>query len=145
MDVWDFKKWRRRLKYSQIQAAEQLGFRRAAVQHWESEKVAISEVVQLACEELTLKWRQRPEFGPVTLIYADEPVWPAAPGQSTSRVFVQCELYSSNEAALKRAGRLNETRNFINPLIVAEDGSIIWAEPELRRECAKFADNAGRI
>src|SRR6266567_3504438 len=76
MDLWDFKKWRRKLRYSQFDAAEELGLSRAAVQNWESETVPISEVVELACEELTLRWKQRPEFGPVTLTYADEQVWP---------------------------------------------------------------------
>ncbi len=89
MDLWDFKKWRRKLKYSQFEAAEALGFKRSGVQNWESERVPISEVVELACEELTLRWKQRPEFGPVTLIYADEQVWPG-PDQAARRVFVQC-------------------------------------------------------
>src|SRR6266536_3041604 len=44
MDLWDFKKWRRKLKYSQFEAAEELGLSRAAVQNWESETVPISEV-----------------------------------------------------------------------------------------------------
>src|SRR2546422_11366206 len=91
MDLWDFKKWRRKLRYSQFDAAEELGLSRAAVQNRESETVPISEVVELACEELTLRWKQRPEFGPVTLTYADEQVWPW-PDQSARRLFVQCGI-----------------------------------------------------
>ena len=141
MDLWDFKKWRRKLKYSQFEAAEELGLSRAAVQNWESETVPISEVVELACEELTLRWKQRPEFGPVTLTYADEQVWPG-PDQSARRLFVQCELYANNEAALQRACWLKKTRNFISPFIAAEDGEIVWAAPELLQECNRRSEEA---
>jgi len=144
MDLWDFKKWRRKLRYSQFDAAEELGLSRAAVQNWESETVPISEVVELACEELTLRWKQRPEFGPVTLTYADEQVWPG-PDQSARRLFVQCELYANNEAALQRACWLKKTRNFINPFITAEDGEIVWAAPELLRKCDRRSEAAKGI
>lgn len=53
MDLWDFKKWQRKLKYSQFEAAAMLGLSRAAIQHWETERHPISNVVELACEELT--------------------------------------------------------------------------------------------
>src|SRR5436190_9126734 len=76
MDMWDLKKWRRALGYSQVDAAEMLGVSRGAVQHWESERTPVPTVVELACDELTRQWRQRPDFGPVVLIYSDEPMWP---------------------------------------------------------------------
>ncbi len=141
MDLWDFKKWRRKLRYSQFEAAEELGLSRAAVQNWERETVPISATVELACEELTLRWKQRPEFGPVTLIYADEQVWPG-PDHSARRLFVQCELYANNEAALQRACWLKKTGNFINPFIAAEDGEIVWAAPELLPECDRRSEEA---
>jgi transcriptional regulator with XRE-family HTH domain len=144
VDLWDFKKWRRKLKYSQSGAAEKLGLRRAAVQHWESERVPISKDVELACDELTERWKRRPEFGPITLMYADEPVWPG-PDDSARRLFVQCELYANNEAALQRACWLKEARNFINPLIIGQDGEIVWASPELLRECDRRIENAKGI
>jgi DNA-binding XRE family transcriptional regulator len=144
MDLWDFKKWRRKLKYTQHEAGEALGLSRAAVQHWERESVSISEFVELACEELTRRWKQRPEFGPVTLIYANEPVWPG-PDQSVRRLFVECELYADSEAALQRACWLKETRNLINPLIVGQDGEIVWAAPELLRECDRRSEQAKGI
>ena len=142
MDPWDFKKWRKKLKYSQFEAAKKLGVRRAAVQHWESERVPISKVVELACEELTRRWKQRPAFGPVTLLYANEPVWPGRHHHPTRRLFVQCELYADNEAALRRACSLQKSQNLINPLfIVAQDGEIVWASPELLNECGRRKEN----
>jgi transcriptional regulator with XRE-family HTH domain len=137
-------KWRRKLKYSQFEAAAMLGLSRAAIQHWETERHPISNVIELACEELTRRWKQRPEFGPVTLIYADDPVWSCA-DHSTRSLFVQCELYSNNEAAHQRACWLKATRKLVNPLIVAEDGEIVWAAPELLRECERRSEKAKGI
>src|SRR5436305_11168322 len=103
-------------------------------QRCEVDRAPISKFVELACDELTARWRQRPEFGPVTLMYASEPVWPG-PDHSTTRLFAQCELYANSEAALQRACWLKKkTEKFINPLIVGQDGEIVWATAELLRE-----------
>ncbi len=51
MDMWDLKKWRRKLGYSQFEAAENLGVSRAAIQHWECERTPIPHAVDLACED----------------------------------------------------------------------------------------------
>ena|SRR6516164_2386947 len=140
MDLWDLKKWRRKLRYSQFDAARELGVGRAAVQYWESERVPISEFVELACEELTRRWKQRPELGPVTLMYASEPVWPGS-GQPTRRLFVQCELYANSELALQRACWLKQAQNLMNLFIVNEDAEIVWAGPELLNECDRRREN----
>jgi len=138
MDLWEFKKWRRRLEHSQFEAAKKLGVRRGAIQHWESERVPISKAVELACEELTRRWKQRPEFGPVTLLYANEPVWPGPHDPPIRRLFVRYELYADNETALQRVCWLQKSQNLINPLfIVAQDGEIVWASPELLNECGR--------
>jgi DNA-binding XRE family transcriptional regulator len=71
MDLWGFKKWRRKLGYTQVEAGEKLGLSRGAVQYWESESRPVPLAVELACQELLRLWKQRPEFGPVTLLYAD--------------------------------------------------------------------------
>jgi transcriptional regulator with XRE-family HTH domain len=134
MDLWDLKKWRRKLKYSQFEAAEKLGISRAAIQNWECEHSPIRHAVELACDEITRRWKQRPSFGPVVLIYADEPMWPES--DCPSRVLcVQCELHPNNEAAIRQARRLRQTPNFINPSIIEENGGVIWTGPELLLEC----------
>jgi DNA-binding XRE family transcriptional regulator len=141
VDMWDFKKWRRQLKYSQIKAAKVLGLRRAAIQHWESERVAISHVVELACEELTRRWKQRSDFGPVTLMYSRESLWPTK-DQSSRRLFVECELCANNDDALQRADWLSKSQTFINPIILARDGEVVWAGPDLLTECARRKEKA---
>ncbi len=136
MDLWDFKKWRRKLKYSQFDAAEKLGISRGTIQHWEAERRRIPYAVALACEEIARRWKQRPEFGPVVLIYADEPMWPEP--DCPSRVLcMQCELHPKNEAAVQRACRLRQAPNFVNPVILDEDGGVVWTSRELLNECDK--------
>jgi hypothetical protein len=141
MDMWDLKKWRRKLGYTQLEAAENLGVSRAAIQHWECERTPVPHAVDLACEEIERRWKRRPEFGPVVLVYADEPMWPEA--DCPSRVLcMQRELYPNCEAAIGRASRLIATPNFSNPLIIDPDGGVVWSTPELMHECEKRSQNA---
>lgn len=136
MDMWDLKKWRRNLKYSQFEAAEKLGVSRAAVQHWECERTPIPHAVELACEEIARRWNQRPGFGPVVLIYADEPMWPEP--DCPSRVLcVQCERHPDNEAAIRRVWRLRGEPSFISALVIDEDSEVVWSGTELLSECDK--------
>ena len=136
MDMWGLKKWRRMLGYSQFEAAEQLGVSRAAIQHWECERNPIPYTAELACEEIIRRWKQRPAFGPVVLVYANEPMWPEP--DCPSRVLcVQCELHPNNDAVIRRALRLRDAPNFITALVVDEDREVIWNHAELLCECDK--------
>ena len=74
MDQWDFKKWRKKLGINQVAAGEMLGLSRGAVQYWKSDIRPVPRAVELACQELLRRWKQRPEFGPVTLLYANAPI-----------------------------------------------------------------------
>ena len=40
---------------------------------------------------------------------------------------------------------MKATRKLVNPLIVAEDGEIVWAAPELLRECERRSEKAKGI
>jgi len=139
MDKWDFLKWRKTLRYTQAQAGEQLGVNRGTIQNWERGITRISRSAELACEELTRRWKQRPEFGPVTLVYADSPIWQQAEGPYNVPV-LQCERHPSNDAAIEQASRLKGSPHFINPLIVEEGGGVVWMGPELLRECDRRAE-----
>jgi transcriptional regulator with XRE-family HTH domain len=136
MDMWDLKKWRRALGYSQVDAAEMLGVSRGAIQHWESERTPVPTVVELACDELTRQWKQRPDFGPVVLIYSDELMWPEP--DCPSRVLcLQREWFASNEASILRARRLKETPNFVGAFVADQHGFIIRNTSELLSACEK--------
>jgi DNA-binding XRE family transcriptional regulator len=136
MDLWGFKKWRRKLGYTQLEAGEKLGLSRGAVQYWESEIRPVPLAVELACQELVRLWKQRPEFGPVTLLYgdyADDPSSLETPA-SVGRMLIRSERHPNNENALKSAARPRETMALFIAFIVEDDGNVIWSGPELLRE-----------
>jgi hypothetical protein len=135
MDQWDFKKWRKKLGINQVVAGEMLGLSRGAVQYWESEIRPVPRAVELACQELLRRWKQRPEFGPVTLLYAEGPISQADDSPACSDLALRCESHPDNESALSSLVRLRETVNFFMPFIVADDGTVIWSGPELLHEC----------
>jgi DNA-binding XRE family transcriptional regulator len=134
MDQWDFKKWRKKLGINQVAAGEMLGLSRGAVQYWESEIRPVPRAVELACQELLRRWKQRPEFGPVTLPYADGPISQMDP-LSSGDLVLRCEAHPDDESALGRVVRLRETVNLFMPFIAEADGTVIWSGPELLREC----------
>jgi len=117
-------------------AGEKLGLSRGAVQYWESEHRPVPVAVELACQELLRLWKQRPEFGPVTLLYADHPDDPISLETSASvgSILVRSERHPDNESALKSAARQRETTTLFIAFIAEDDGSVIWSGPELLRE-----------
>ena len=136
MDLWGFKKWRRKLGYTQVEAGEKLGLSRGAVQYWESEHRPVPVAVELACQELLRLWKQRPDFGPVTLLYADHAEDPISleTAASVGSILVRSERHPDNESALKSAARQRETTTLVNAFIAEDDGNVIWSGPELLRE-----------
>jgi DNA-binding XRE family transcriptional regulator len=136
MDLWDFRAWRKKLRYTQSIAAQKLGLSRGAVQYWESEIRPVPVAVELACEELVHLWKQGPGFGPVTLLYgdyADSPM-PLEPSTAARSVLIQSERHPNNESALKSAARPREAMTLFFAFIVEDDGNVIWSGPELLRE-----------
>ncbi len=134
MDQWDFKKWRKKLGINQFAAGEMLGLSRGAVQDWESEIRPVPRAVELACQELLRRWKQRPEFGPVTLLYAEGPI-SRVDSLPSGDLVLRCEPHPNNESALGRVVRLRETVNLFMPFIVEGDGTVVWSSLELQHEC----------
>lgn len=141
MDNWDFLKWRRTLRYTQAEAAEKLGVNRGTIQNWERGATRISKAAELACQELTRRWKQHCTFGPVTLVYADNPLWQRAEGLYQVPVLL-CERYSNNDGALEQASSLKGGPHFQAPFIIDENGVTIWAGTELLAECDRRRDQA---
>jgi DNA-binding XRE family transcriptional regulator len=137
----DLLNWRKTLGYTQEEAGQKLGVDRSTIQNWERGVTRVPRIMELACRELTRRWKQRPEFGPVALVCADEPMRPKD-DYPTRAVFVQCELYPNNEVAIRRTLRLEATGKFVNPLIIDQDGGIVWSTPDLLRECDRRRETA---
>lgn len=136
MDSWDLKKWRKKHGFNQFEAAEKLGINRGGFQNWEREVRPISRAVVLACDEITrLQW-QRPEFGPVMLMFADGEIVQRA-DQPYRVSIVHNRYHPNNASAIAEACRLAGNPLYGEPLILAEDGSVIWESLELLDECKK--------
>jgi hypothetical protein len=92
--------------------------------------------VELACHELQRLWKQRPEFGPVTLLYAnyaDDPM-SLETSASVGSILVRSERHPNNENALKSAARPRETVTPFIAFILDDDGNVVWSGPELLRQ-----------
>src|SRR5258708_23269547 len=134
MDQWDFKKWRKKLGVNQVAAGNMLGLSRGAVQYWESDIRPVPRAVELACQELLRRWKQRPEFGPVILLYAEG--WISRVDTlSSGDLVLRCEPHPDNESAISRVVQLRETVGEFMPLVVEGDGTVICSGPELLHEC----------
>jgi DNA-binding XRE family transcriptional regulator len=143
MDMWDFKKWRRKLRYSQVEAGKELGLSRGAVQKWETDANPVPVAIELACQELLRRWKRRPEFGPVTLLYADaESPIPAGRAPAARSTLMQSERHQNNDSALRSAGSLRDTMAGFVAFVVEDDGKVIWSGPAMSREI-DAAKNAG--
>src|SRR5215471_4890091 len=143
MDARDLKNWRKRLSYNQFDAAKQLGVRRASIQNWEQELWPIPRVVELATHQIMRRWKRRREFGPVLLIYTEEPIW-----QQSQRPYQISILHSAvcanNKTAMQHVERLKHDPGFINPVIMESNGEIIWTTSELLREAFAATGRARR-
>ena len=136
MDSWDLKKWRKKHGFNQFEAAEKLGINRGGFQNWEREVRPISKAVELACQEVTRLSQQRPDFGPVILVCADGSILRQS-DEPYSVPLLRCDRHPNNESAIEEARRLRLDPLFVNPLILAEDGSVIWESSELLDECER--------
>jgi DNA-binding XRE family transcriptional regulator len=143
MDSVDFRKWRKMLCYTQPEAGGKLGVDRSTIQNWERGFTPVPRTVELACAQLTRKWKQEPQFGPVSLVYGGEPIWPVHAG-SASGVFVRCNLHPTNESAIQQGVRLSQTSDFKSPFIVDEAGEIIWSTPELLSQIQRAKRKRGK-
>ena len=143
MDAWDFKKWRRRHRYTQFEAADKLGMGRGAIQDWESELRPVPEAVALACCELTRRSMRHPDFGPVILVYSEDQIWDQPPG-AYDIVLMKCERYPDNETAIRRTCSLIGNSLSLTAMIVSKNGVVVWGTPELLAECERRTEQLSK-
>jgi hypothetical protein len=83
---------------------------------------------------LLQRWKPRPEYGPVIVLYPDGPI-SELDSRPSGDLVLRCEPHPDNKSALGRVVRLSETLNLFMPLVVDDDGTAIWSGPELLDEC----------
>jgi transcriptional regulator with XRE-family HTH domain len=138
------RKWRKQLGFTQEEAAKHLDVSRATIQNWELEITAVPGAMDFACQECARRWKQRPDFGPVLLVYTEGLIWPPY-DQPDYFPNLYCEPYPDNEAAIQRALRLSNKPNFANAWILEKGETVIWNSAELLLECTRRSSrNASR-
>lgn len=141
MNGLELKKWRRLLGHTQEQAANEFGVTRPTIQNWEYEITPVPVSVGLASRQLARRWKQRPEFGPITLVYASAPLW-RTPYSVDELLTLFCRRYPDNHTAFLRVLELMNSSSFFNPMILDENNVIIWSGPQLMEECEKLHERS---
>src|SRR5262245_57314974 len=144
MDATELKNWRKRLGLNQVEAAKRLGVGRASIQNWERELWPIPRIIDLACRQIMCRWKQQPEFGPVLLIYIDDPIWQRSERPHQVSI-LHSAVYPNNEAAMRHVDQHKHDPYFMNPVLMETNGDIIWTTSELLQEsrsASKYATAA---
>ena len=142
MNGRELRIWRKLLGYTQEDAANELGVTRATIQNWEHDVTPVPVTVHLASRQLIRRWKQRAEFGPVTLVYASVPL--PSPNSVAGPPTLTCRRYPDNHTAFRKILALRTSPSFFNPLIIDEGNVIIWSGPQLIQQCEKLSQNKDR-
>jgi Helix-turn-helix len=134
MNSVEFRKWRESFGLTQTEIAKRLGVSRSTIQNWESDATALPSTINEACAvwEDRLK-KETAEIGPVTLCYADGPMWVSAYGSNRRLASLQLEPYPTNAAALARVRMMWGQPDFHGPFITEKSGTFVWNQVELAR------------
>ena len=131
----ELREWRKILGYTQEEAGEALDVTRVTIQNWEYEITKPPRSVQLACRLLLRRWKQLPNFGPVTLVYANSPLVPST--AAPTGISFNCEKCIDNQDAFRRLA-VRKNGGIFSPLIVDETGAVIWSGEALLKVCNEY-------
>jgi hypothetical protein len=133
MNSQEFAAWRREVGISQEELATRWArVSRTTIQNWESGATPIPDAVEAACDVWGRRLKQEnPLLGPVTLIYADGPMFVDPYGPRRPLAMMHQEPYPSNTAALARVLELGGGDRFYNPFIIERSGNHLWNLVEL--------------
>jgi transcriptional regulator with XRE-family HTH domain len=130
----ELKIWRKTLGLTQSDAANQFGVTRPTVQNWEYGITPVPLTVELAARLLLRRWKQRPEFGPVTLAYAFCSFWHEKSGEGEIPTLC-CKRCPDNQAAFQNLFQLRQDREVFDPFIMDETNYVVWSGPDLIEAC----------
>jgi DNA-binding XRE family transcriptional regulator len=134
----EFRKWREGFGLTQYELSRRMNVSRSTIQNWESDATALPNMIDDICALWTDRFRkERADFGPVTLCYADGPMWVSAYGSNRRLASIQLEPYPTNAAALARVRMLWGRDDFHGPFItekpVDRESAFVWNQIELAR------------
>lgn len=129
----EFRTWRERFGLTQTDVAHRFGLSRNTVQNWETGVTPLPQTIEGACTvwEDRLK-KETAELGPLTLIYADGPMF-VDPYRPRRMAMLKQEPFPTNAAALARVQLLWGRDDFDGPFIIEKSGTPLWNQVELLR------------
>jgi transcriptional regulator with XRE-family HTH domain len=130
----EFRGWRERFGLTQGEAAKRFGVTRNTIQNWESGASPMPDTIGSACAVWEDRLRKETaELGPVTLCYADRPMWVDPYGPRHKMASMELEPYPTNAAALARVRMIWGQSNVHGPFIMEKSGAAVWNQVELAR------------
>ena len=134
MNATEFREWRERFALTQSDLAKRLGVSRNTIQNWENGATALPSTINEVCAvwEDRLK-KETADIGPVTLCYADGPMWVDAYRPRNRLATLQLEPYPTNSAALARVMMIWGSEDVHGPFITEKSGGPLWNQVELAR------------
>ncbi|WP_138919298.1 hypothetical protein [Acidiphilium sp. PM] len=134
MNGAEFRSRRERLLLTQSAVAERLKVSSATVRNWEAETTAIPASVEMLWDVWEHRFQQEtPDYGPVTLIFADGPMFIDPQDPRRRLPTMHQEPFLTNAGALARVCALWDLPDFHSPLILKSTGGILWNAVELAR------------
>jgi Helix-turn-helix len=142
----ELRTWRESFGLTQSELAKRLSVTRNTIQNWENGTTALPGMLDQACAvwEDRLK-KEMAGRGPVTLCYADGPMWVDAYRPRSRVPSVQLEPYPTNSAALARVRDIWGDEGVHGPFITEESGSPLWNQVELARVVDGSDDGAPTV
>jgi transcriptional regulator with XRE-family HTH domain len=130
----EFRKWREGFGLTQGEIAKRFGVTRNTVQNWEGGTTQMPSTIESACAVWGDRLKKEiAELGPVTLCYADGPMWIDPYGPRCKLASLQLEPYPTNSAALARVRKIWHDPNVHGPFITEKAGTFVWNRVELER------------
>jgi hypothetical protein len=134
MNASEFRKWRESFGLTQLDVSKRIGVSRSTIQNWESDTTALPSMIDDVCAIWTDRLKkEQADLGPVTLCYADGPLWVDAFRPRNRLATLQTESYATNSAAIARVRKIFGRDDVHGPFIMEKTGSALWNQVELAR------------
>jgi DNA-binding XRE family transcriptional regulator len=130
----ELKEWRERFGLTQTELGKRFGVARNTIQNYESGATQMPGTITQACAVWEDQFKKEAaDLGPVTLCYADGPMW-VDPYRPRNRYpMLQQEAYPTNSAALARVRMIWGGSDVHGPFIMERSGNPVWNQVELAR------------
>ncbi len=130
----EFRAWRERFGLTQSELAKRFNVSRNTVQNWENGSTSLPSTINEACAVWEDRFRKESaNIGPVTLCYADGPMWVDAYRPRSRLAMMQLEPYPTNAAALARVMMIWGKDDVHGPFVTEKSGAALWNQVELAR------------